>query len=190
MRAAQACYDGAMAFEAPFISGKDSLNNEFACEDGTQISIPSTLLISAISIVDDINKCVTMDVKGVSNLLFIVGETKNELGGSHYYKIAGHVGANVPKLDLGTAPKIARRISEAIAEGLDPRTPAVAIARATRPDQAVVSAPVATLPQRLDEAALPEPVLVMIGRSLGEQATTREEKPPARLISGRGQGAL
>jgi len=118
VRAAQACYNGAMAFEAPFISGKDSLNNEFACEDGTQISIPSTLLISAMSIVDDINKCVTMDVKKASNLLFIVGETKNELGGSHYYKINGHVGANVPKLDLGKAPKIAANISAAIAKGL------------------------------------------------------------------------
>ncbi|MCH7557833.1 MAG: phosphoribosylformylglycinamidine synthase subunit PurL [Planctomycetes bacterium] len=118
VRAAQACYDGAMAFEAPFISGKDSLNNEFACEDGTRISIPSTLLISAISIVDDINKCVTMDAKKASNLLFIVGETKNELGGSHYYKINDQVGANVPKLDLETAPKIAKKISEAIAEGL------------------------------------------------------------------------
>jgi phosphoribosylformylglycinamidine synthase II len=118
VRAAQACYDGAMAFEAPFISGKDSLNNEFACEDGTQISIPSTLLISAISIVDDINKCVTMDAKKASNLLFIVGETKNELGGSHYYKINGYLGANVPTLDLGKAPKIAEKISAAIAKGL------------------------------------------------------------------------
>jgi phosphoribosylformylglycinamidine synthase II len=118
VRAAQACYDGAMAFQSPFISGKDSLNNEFECEDGTRISIPSTLLISAISIVDDINKCVTMDVKKASNLLFIVGETKNELGGSHYYKINGHVGANVPRLDLEKAPKIAARIAAAIAGGL------------------------------------------------------------------------
>jgi len=118
VRAAQACYDGAMAFEAPFISGKDSLNNQFACEDGSKISIPSTLLISAISIVDDINKCVTMDAKKPSNLLFIVGETKNELGGSHYYKINGWLGANVPKLDLKTAPGIAARIAEAIAAGL------------------------------------------------------------------------
>ncbi len=118
VRAAQACYDGAIAFSAPFISGKDSLNNEFSCEDGTQISIPSTLLISAMSIVDDINKCITMDAKKASNLLFVVGETKNELGGSHYYKIHGQLGANVPKVDLGTAPKIAGRISEAIAEGL------------------------------------------------------------------------
>jgi phosphoribosylformylglycinamidine synthase len=118
VRAAQACYDGAIAFGAPFISGKDSLNNEFSCEDGRQISIPSTLLISAISIVDDVNKCVTMDVKRASNLLFIVGETKNELGGSHYYKIHGQLGANVPKVDLETAPRIAEKIADAIAQGL------------------------------------------------------------------------
>ena len=118
VRASQACHDGAIAFDSPFISGKDSLNNEFSCEDGTQISIPSTLLISAISIVRDVNKCVTMDAKRASNLLFVVGETKNELGGSHYYKINGHLGANVPTVDLETAPKIANRISTAIAQGL------------------------------------------------------------------------
>ena len=118
VRAAQACYDGAMAFEAPFISGKDSLNNEFACEDGTKISIPSTLLVSAISIVDDINKCVTMDAKKATNFLFIVGETKNELGGSHYYRINGELGAKVPKLDLKMAPRIAKKISAAISQGL------------------------------------------------------------------------
>ncbi|MDD5327383.1 MAG: phosphoribosylformylglycinamidine synthase subunit PurL [Phycisphaerae bacterium] len=118
VRAAQACYDGAIAFGSPFISGKDSLNNEFSCEDGRQISIPSTLLISAMSIVDDIDKCVTMDAKKAGNFLFAVGETKNELGGSHYYKINGQVGANVPKVDLETAPKIAERIADAIAKGL------------------------------------------------------------------------
>jgi phosphoribosylformylglycinamidine synthase len=118
VRAAQACYDGAMAFGVPFISGKDSLNNEFACEDGTTISIPSTLLISAISMVDDVNRCVTMDAKKAGNLLFVVGETKNELGGSHYYKIKGQSGANVPKLDLGMAPRIAGAISRAIAEAV------------------------------------------------------------------------
>ncbi len=117
VRAAQACYDGAIAFDAPFISGKDSLNNEFSCEDGTQISIPSTLLISAISIVDDINKCVTMDAKRGGNFLFVAGETRNELGGSHYYKIHGQVGANVPKVDLETAPKIAERVAGTIAKG-------------------------------------------------------------------------
>ncbi|MBA7706437.1 Phosphoribosylformylglycinamidine synthase subunit PurL [subsurface metagenome] len=71
-----------------------------------------------MSIVDDVNKCVTMDAKRASNLLFIVGETKNELGGSHYYKINGQLGANVPKVDLEAAPRIAERISTAIADGL------------------------------------------------------------------------
>jgi phosphoribosylformylglycinamidine synthase len=107
-----------MAYGTPFISGKDSLNNEFACEDGTTISIPATLLISAISMVDDVGKCATMDAKGTGNLLFIVGETKNELGGSHYYKINGQLGTNVPKVDLKTAPKIARKIADAISGGL------------------------------------------------------------------------
>jgi len=101
VRAAQACYDGAIAFDAPFISGKDSLNNEFSCADGTSISIPPTLLISAISIVDDVNKCVTMDAKAAGNFIFIAGQTKNELGGSHYYRIKDRLGANVPRVDLG-----------------------------------------------------------------------------------------
>ena len=118
VRAAQACYDGAMAFQAPFISGKDSLNNEFVCEDGTLIRIPPTLLISAMSIVDNIDKCVTMDLKQAGNLLLIVGRTNNELGGSHYYKENGHTGANVPRLDLTLAPQIASRIASAIADGL------------------------------------------------------------------------
>ncbi len=118
VRAAQACYDGAIAFGSPFISGKDSLNNQFICEDGTKISIPSTLLISAMSLVDDINKCITMDFKQSGNLLFIAGDTKNELGGSHYYKINGHLGANVPQIDLKIAPTLAIKISQAIAAGL------------------------------------------------------------------------
>ena len=118
VRAAQACRDGAVGFGSPFISGKDSLNNEFLCDDGTEMAIPATLLISAISIVDDINKCVTMDVKECGNLLFIVGLTRNELGGSHYYKINGQLGANVPILDLETAAKTAKKIHTAIAASL------------------------------------------------------------------------
>jgi phosphoribosylformylglycinamidine synthase subunit PurSL len=118
VRASQACYDGAMGFETPFISGKDSLNNEFLCDDGTEISIPSTLLISAMSIVDDVNKCVMMDAKQSGNLLFVVGLTKNELGGSHYYKIKGHLGVNVPTVDIKTAAETAKRIHQAINEGL------------------------------------------------------------------------
>jgi phosphoribosylformylglycinamidine synthase len=118
VRAAQGCFDGAMAFETPFISGKDSLNNEFECDDGSRIAIPSTLLISAISLVDDINNCVTMDVKAPGNLLFVAGQTRNELGGSHYYKVLSQTGSAVPKVDLTLAVKIARRIAGAIEKGL------------------------------------------------------------------------
>ncbi len=114
VRAAQGCFDGAVAFGTPFISGKDSLNNNFICDDGTEISIPATLLISAMGIVEDVNKCVTMDLKSAGNLLFMVGLTKNELGGSHYYKIKNQLGANVPKTDLKTAKSIAEKIYKAI----------------------------------------------------------------------------
>jgi len=118
VRASQACYDAAMVFETPFISGKDSLNNEFVCEDGTRIAIPYTLLISALGLVDDVNHCVSMDAKQPGNLLFVVGLTRNELGGSHYYKIKGHQGANVPRVDLHAARETARRIHQAIVQGL------------------------------------------------------------------------
>ena len=118
VRAAQACFDGAMGFETPFISGKDSLNNEFLCDDGTTIAIPSTLLISAFSIVDDVNTCITMDAKEPGNLIFVVGLTLNELGGSHYYKIHGAAGANVPTVDIEIAAETARRIHLAIEQSL------------------------------------------------------------------------
>ena len=59
-----------------------------------------------------------MDIKTPGNLLFVVGETKNELGGSHYYKINDQLGANVPTLDLTKAAETAKRMSIAIADGL------------------------------------------------------------------------
>ena len=114
VRASQACFDGAMGFSAPFISGKDSLNNNFLCDDGTEISIPATMLISAMGIVDDVNKCTTMDLKSAGNHLFVVGLTKNELGGSHYYKTKNQLGANVPKTDLKIAKLTAEKIYSAI----------------------------------------------------------------------------
>ncbi len=71
-----------------------------------------------MSIVKDVKKCVTMDVKKENNILFIVGMTKNELGGSHYYKVNSQLGCNVPTVDLELAPKIAKQINQAIEQGL------------------------------------------------------------------------
>jgi uroporphyrin-III C-methyltransferase/precorrin-2 dehydrogenase/sirohydrochlorin ferrochelatase len=67
------------------------------------------------------------------------------------------------------ARTLAALVDKAVAEGLDPLTPAIAIARATRPDQQAVSAPIGELPERLALAALPGPLLVMLGHVFGKQ---------------------
>jgi phosphoribosylformylglycinamidine synthase II len=116
--AANACYDVAMAFGTPFISGKDSLNNEFAAGGGRTIAIPPTLLISAIGIVDDVSRCVTMDLKEPGNPVYLVGLTKDELGGSHWYALRKAIGNRVPRVDLEQAPRIFRFVNKAITRGL------------------------------------------------------------------------
>jgi len=75
VRAARGCHDAALLFGAPFISGKDSLNNEFRTEDGTSIRIPHTLLVSALGQTDDVTRCVTSDLKRAGSRLVLVGET-------------------------------------------------------------------------------------------------------------------
>jgi len=79
---------------------------------------------------------------------------------------------------------LAALVAKAVEQGLDPQTPALAIARATRPDQAVVSAPIGDMPARLAQANLPGPVLVMIGHALGEQASVRSSVPRADQKAG------
>ena len=116
VRAAKACYDMATVFGTPFISGKDSLNNEFRTEKGV-IAIPHSLLISAIAVIDDVTRCVTMDLKSPGNPVYIVGRTKKELGGSHYYKLFGVVGTNVPTVD----PRVSKRTMDALARATSKR---------------------------------------------------------------------
>jgi len=113
IRACEACYDFATAFKAPFISGKDSLYNESPLGPVTP-----TLLITALGIVPDIRATVSMDVKAPDNLLYIVGETFKELGGSEYYKLKGHMGKTVPKVRAAQAKKTFEAVTEAIDLGL------------------------------------------------------------------------
>lgn len=118
VRAAEACYDGAMAYRTPFISGKDSLNNEFKTETGQTIAIPPTLLISAMGIVHDANRCLTMDAKQSGNLLIQVGWTDSAMGGSHYQLVGGQiVDTRLPQVDLATAPKVLSTVAHLIASG-------------------------------------------------------------------------
>jgi phosphoribosylformylglycinamidine synthase len=117
VRAAEACRDVALAFGTPFISGKDSLNNAYRSGD-RRISIPGTLLISAMGLVHDVRQCVTMDLKEPGNELYVVGVTKDELGGSHFYLVAGQPGGNVPRVDLELAPRVFAAVHAAITKGL------------------------------------------------------------------------
>jgi phosphoribosylformylglycinamidine synthase II len=109
VRAAQACYDIALGYETPFISGKDSLYNEFETEKES-ICIPPTLLISAVAVMDNVERAVTMDCKREGDLVYIIGTTWNELGGSQYYGIHGYVGNKVPRVD----PKKGKRLMDAL----------------------------------------------------------------------------
>jgi len=118
VRAAKACYDAALAYGVPFISGKDSLNNEFQTESGQTIAIPPTLLISAISVIQDVGKCVTADVKEPGNYLFLLGRTCGHLGGSHYLMVEGlQSGTDVPPVDMATDLRVMRAIQAAISAG-------------------------------------------------------------------------
>jgi len=116
VRAAQACHDIALAYGTPFISGKDSLNNEFRSAD-RHIVIPPTLLISAIGLVKDVRNCVTMDLKDPGNDLYLIGTTKNEMGGSHFNLIHGRTGGDVPKVNRLQAPNLFRALHAAIIAG-------------------------------------------------------------------------
>jgi phosphoribosylformylglycinamidine synthase len=117
VRAAEACRDVALAYGMPFISGKDSLNNEYASE-GRRIAIPATLLISALGRVPDVRKCVTMDLKAPGNVLYLIGLTHNEMGGSHLHLVRGLTGGNVPKVDLTNAQRVFAGLFAAIQQGL------------------------------------------------------------------------
>ncbi len=122
--AVQACYDYAVEYGTPFISGKDSMFNDFKGYDKNgnpiKISIPPTLLISSLSVVEDISKAVTIDPKNEGDLIYILGQTKDELGGSEYYSSIdkNFIGGNVPQVDSAKAKKLYRIFRDAINEEL------------------------------------------------------------------------
>jgi phosphoribosylformylglycinamidine synthase len=144
VRAALACYDVATALGTPFISGKDSLNNEFRPAGAVQrtphapreglrhaerdeydagsaqepIAIPPSLLISALGQIDDVRRSVSMDLKEPGNHLYLVGKTNNELGGSHFALVHGLSGGEVPKVDAAIAKTTFAAIHRAIDAGL------------------------------------------------------------------------
>ncbi len=121
-RAAQACYDYAVAYGTPFISGKDSMFNDFKGYDENgkpiKISIPPTLLISSIGVIDDINKVVSLDLKQPGDLIYLLGETKKEMGASEYFAMMGEIGNSVPKIDGKINSKLYQQFYKAVKNNL------------------------------------------------------------------------
>jgi len=119
VRASVACLHAGLAYRTPFISGKDSLNNQFTTESGETIRIPPTMLISGFGIVPDVTQCVTMDAKSVGNVLILVGETGSAVGGSHLLRVAADAPGerSLPVVDLEAGPARARDVAAQIAAG-------------------------------------------------------------------------
>lgn len=122
VRAAIACQDMAITLGTPFVSGKDSLNNEFSFDNDRgereTISIPPSLLISAMGQIADVSKSITMDAKASGNIVFLVGSTKDELGGSHLSLVRKLEGGRVPTVDSIVAKSTFAQIHQAIDAGL------------------------------------------------------------------------
>lgn len=116
VRASYGCYDTAVSLKVPFISGKDSLNNVFSLNRKKK-SILSTLLISCIAICDDVTKSPSSDLKEPGNLIYIIGITKKEIGGSHYFRLFNRTGNSVPKLDFKLSYKTLTKIHSVIKKG-------------------------------------------------------------------------
>ncbi len=120
--AVRACYDYAVAYEAPYISGKDSMFNDFkGYEEGgspIKISVPPTLLISSISVMPDATKAVSIDVKQPSDAVYVLGETQDELGGSEYAAMIGFPGGVVPAVNARRNKILYAKLARAIGTGL------------------------------------------------------------------------
>jgi phosphoribosylformylglycinamidine synthase len=112
VRCAYGCYDAAKGFGVPFISGKDSLYNEYSVHGKSQ-SIPGTILISAIAVMEDAGRAVSMYFKEKGSLIYILGNTFEEMGGSHYYGLSGILGNSVPKVNARKAKDLFDALSRA-----------------------------------------------------------------------------
>ncbi|MDQ5922413.1 MAG: phosphoribosylformylglycinamidine synthase subunit PurSL [Patescibacteria group bacterium] len=131
--ALKACYDGATFYGTPFISGKDSMFNDFKGYDekgnSIKISVPPTLLISSIGVIDDVYKTITPEFKKKGDVIYLLGDTDNELGGSEYFKMISNnntskIGTITPKVDLEKNIKTYKALENAISRNLiDSATP-------------------------------------------------------------------
>ena len=117
VRANQALYNLCNAYNVPCVSGKDSMKND-STKGGRKISIPPTVLFSTIAKMPDIRKAVTLDAKRYGDLVYVIGQTRKELGGSEFYALLGAVGNQVPTVRPDEALKTYRKVSLATGQEL------------------------------------------------------------------------
>ena len=116
VRSNQALYDICMVYNLPLISGKDSMKNDFY-DGSVKISIPPTLLFSVIGKIEDARKAVTMDVKRPGDIVYLLGKTGDEMGGSEYFAQRGVIGNKVPIVDAAKAYQRYQAYHQAILAG-------------------------------------------------------------------------
>ncbi|MCE5262550.1 MAG: phosphoribosylformylglycinamidine synthase [Deltaproteobacteria bacterium] len=116
VRANEALYDLTTAYGVPCISGKDSMKNDYQIGE-VKISIPPTLLFSTLGKMEDVRKAVTMDAKKPGDLVYVLGKTHRELGGSEWYAQNGAVGNGVPRVHPRTARTLYEALGRAIRSG-------------------------------------------------------------------------
>ena len=121
VRANWALRDYCLAYGIPLLSGKDSMyidgNLEGPFGERRKVSGLPTLLFTVSSVIEDVTKCVTMEAKLPEDLVYVLGETMDELGGSEYYQMMNHVGLHVPKVDAKDLWPLYLCLNEAIQEG-------------------------------------------------------------------------
>ncbi|MBI4162776.1 MAG: phosphoribosylformylglycinamidine synthase [Candidatus Aenigmarchaeota archaeon] len=126
VRASKAARDFALAFRTPFVSGKDSMSNDYHGKlegNPIHIAVPPTLLVTSLGWVPDISQSITSDAKTPGNRVYLIGTTSEETGGSEYYAMMGYqkgkafVGNRVPKVNAERALKTYKRLFTAIQAG-------------------------------------------------------------------------
>jgi phosphoribosylformylglycinamidine synthase II len=122
VEACRACHDMAVAFRAPFVSGKDSLNNVFSWTSpegqAQELSIPPTLLATAMGQIEDVTRCLAPDFKRAGNRLAIVGLSRRELVGSQLELLGCVAEGEVPQVDATAASAVFHAIARSQREGL------------------------------------------------------------------------
>ncbi|MBN2433848.1 MAG: phosphoribosylformylglycinamidine synthase [Spirochaetes bacterium] len=113
----EALYDMSTFFDIPMTSGKDSMKNDFK-GGGKKISVPPTILYSMAAKIKDVRRCVSSNFKAADDLVYVLGETYDELGGSEFYRIYNELGANVPVVRPELAKKLYTAVSQANRESL------------------------------------------------------------------------